>query len=64
MLSEKGGAQDIYEEITIRSVSYGSDDSTPDTPMAMIANHLFLLGTFLCLETWSFFHAIFRNPPF
>ncbi|THV55375.1 hypothetical protein BGAL_0009g00250 [Botrytis galanthina] len=59
--------QDVYKKVRIHTGEYstgGLNDVVmePGTPMARDDNYLFLLGTFLVLETWSFPQAVFRNP--
>ncbi|ESZ93885.1 hypothetical protein SBOR_5743 [Sclerotinia borealis F-4128] len=61
--------QDVYKEVRIHTGEYstgGLNDvkMVAGTPMARDDNYLFLLGTFLFLETWSWMQAIFRNPLF
>ena len=59
--------QDVYKEVRIHTGEYstgGLNDVVmePGTPMARDDNYLFLLGTFLFLETWNLPQALFRNP--
>ncbi|KAF7877148.1 hypothetical protein EAF04_000833 [Stromatinia cepivora] len=59
--------QDVYKEVRIHTGEYstgGLNDVVLEagSPMARDDNYLFLLGTFLFLETWSWVQALFRNP--
>ncbi|CAD6446011.1 3bed0e88-8054-45c9-a6e9-f2044d4c8bd1 [Sclerotinia trifoliorum] len=59
--------QDVYKEVRIHTGEYstgGLNDVVLEagSPMARDDNYLFLLGTFLFLETWSWLQALFRNP--
>ncbi|KAI9642475.1 hypothetical protein NHQ30_009280 [Ciborinia camelliae] len=59
--------QDEYKEIRIHTGEYstgGLNDVKVEagSPMARDDNYLFLLGTFLFLETWTWIQALFRNP--
>lgn len=61
--------QDVYKEVRIHTGEYstgGLNDVVMEagTPMARDDNYLFLLGTFLFLDTWSWIQALFRNPIF
>lgn len=61
--------QDVYKEVKIHTGEYstgGLNDVKMEagTPMARDDNYLFLLGTFLCLETWTWIQKLFLNPVF